>query len=87
MKTEYHDPTLVEAIGRAIVRSAAECIAYAVVVENGGETRVFPHASDIRDDDHRWVFNGYVCEERDKGRAVRRCIMSPLAFSCGWVDA
>jgi hypothetical protein len=87
MRTEYHDPALVQAIGRAIVNSAAMRDESVVVrVADGGAATMRP-LTDDRPAGTRWVFNGFVCEEQRDGQVVRRCIFSPVAFNCIWVDA
>jgi hypothetical protein len=86
VKTEYHDYALVDAIGRAIVASAATGEAVVVRVADGGAA-----TTHMLEDDQpagtRWVFNGFVCEEQRDGLVVRRTIFSPVAFACHWVDA
>ena len=86
MKTEYHDPSLTEAIGRAIVISAATDEATVVRVADGGvaTTRMLDNDQPTGT---RWVFNGFVCEEQRDGQVVRRTIFAPVAFACHWVDA
>jgi hypothetical protein len=97
VKTEYHDPNLVETLTHAVLRSALEGRSY-VVVRQAGFLRVGALEGRIgvlgtreaivsTNEGTRWVINGFTCEEQRDGIAVRRCSFHPTAFACDWVDA
>lgn len=85
MRTEYHDPALVKAMGKAIVLSGG--LRESVVVRMDAGNPVVRMLCDDPSYGTRFVFNGWVCEEQREGRPVRRTTFSPVAFRCDWEDA